>query len=132
MQTMYNMNEYDALLKQLCLNTIPNHYIILKFLKGCGYSEILIIPKYSNISDLLQLAVVQFGEWMHNTIYYVNSQNVKTYINQLPKDMLVSDLLRNLKWAYAIDECIHNVHILWYGECECYMYSQCEKCGNCV
>ncbi len=126
------INEYNELLKQLCLQTIPNNYIILKFLKGCGYSEILIIPKYSNIGDLLQLALVQFGEWMLDTIYYLNNENEKIYINQLPRAMLVRDLLRNLKWAYAIDECIHNVHILRYGACECYMDIVCQECGNCV
>ena len=136
MQTHFN--EYDELLKQFVLHTIPNNYIILKFVKGCGYSEILILPKYANIRDLLQLSMVQFGEWIRNTMYYTNNENEKIYIHTLSEDMLIRDLLRNLKWAYSINDCIHNVHMLYYGDCKCVCNCEyeggieCCECGNYV
>jgi len=120
-----NNMEYNELLIQFCRNTLPNHYNIFKFVKGCGYSEILIIQKKSSIKDLLQAFEVQFGTLMVDTIYYVNNENKKIYVTQLPHDMVLNDLIKRLNWAYSIDECIHSVRILHYGLCEC-------ECGTCL
>jgi len=123
MANLYNIGEYDNLLKEFCLHTIPNTYWVLKCIKGCGYSEIVIVPKYYNISELQKLMNIQFGMWMSDTVYYINSNNEKVFIHELPPDMFIKDLLRNLQWAYYVNECVHNVHILYYGKCEC-------ECGN--
>lgn len=118
-------NEYNELLTQFCMNTLPNNYIIFKFLKGCGYSEILIIPKQSTIRELLQVFSNQFGTLMVDTIYYITNENTKIYLTQLPHDMLLRNLVKQLEWAYSLDECIHSVRILRYGLCEC-------ECGTCL
>lgn len=128
MNKVSNISDYDKLLTDFCIHTIPNTYLTLKFIKGCGYSEILIVPKYYNIQDLIKLMVLQFGGWMVDTVYYMNMNQERIYIHELPGDMLIKDLLRNLKWAYSVDACIHNVHILYYGKCECESTNQCAEC----
>jgi len=130
MNQPYSINEYDQLLTDFCLRTIPNTYFGLKLIKGCGYSEILIAPKYYTIRDLLKLISAQFGSWTDNTVYYMDVNNKKVYINELSHHTPIRDLIRNLKWAYSVDSCIHNVHILYYGKCECALDNQCDECVN--
>ena len=128
MNQSYRIPEYEQLLSEFCVRIIPNTYYILKFMKGCGYSEIVIVPKYYTITDLVKLLREQFGTWMENTIYYIDVNNQPVFIHKLQQDMRIKDLIRNLKWAYPIDECIHNVHILYYGQCSCTCIEQCGEC----
>ena len=128
MNQSYSITDYDHLLNEFCLRTIPNTYFVLKLIKGCGYSEILIAPKYYTICDLLKLINVQFGSWMDNTVFYIDVNNTKVFIHELSPNMLIRDLIRNLNWAYTVDACIHNVHILYYGKCECNVDNQCGEC----
>lgn len=126
-------DEYEFLVKEFCLRTIQNTYYVLKLVKGCGYSEILIVPKYYQVHDLLKLIVSQFGTWMISTVYFINKNNEKIFINNLPPDMLVKDLWYNLKWAYSVEDCIHNVRLLYYGTCGCgcgcIENKQCDECA---
>jgi hypothetical protein len=122
-------SQYNDLINEFFLHTIPNTYFILKFIKACGYAEILMVPKYYNIAELQKLITIQFGKWMSDTVYYINDDtNEKIFIHELQSDILIIDLLRKLKWAYNIDECIHNVHILYYGTCECNCSINCAEC----
>ena len=117
--------EYNQLLLQsFCTQTIPNVYIIFKLTKCCGYSEVVILPKYSNMVDMNTLLVHQFGNIMHNKTYYYNPvlPDEKIYLHTLPDTLRISQFIRRLSWAYEINESSHSVFQLYYD-------SDCIECS---
>ena len=93
--------------------------------KCCGYSELIILPKYSKISDLLQLLELQMGLNIHNKTYFYDTKSdvdmhEKIYINTISHETPLSVVVKKLRFAYNVNECNHSVYQLYYDSgCEC-------------
>ena len=85
--------------------------------KCCGYSAIVLIPKYSCLSDLCSMINMQFGPYTFSKTYYVNN-NVKTYLYTLPGHITIRQLLSQLTLSYSVDQCQWCVYQLYY-DTEC-------------
>ena len=85
--------------------------------KCCGYSAIVLVPKYACLSDLCLMINMQFGQYTFNKTYY-SKDNVKTYLYTLHGDIPIRQLLPHLPLSYSVDDCQWCVYQLHY-DTEC-------------
>ena len=96
-----------------CNQTIHNCYYIIRMSKCCGYSAIVIVPKYATIYDLANIIELQFGPGTFAKTYFTHD-NMKVYMGTLPIYELIKDLTRRLTMSYTLDECAFSVYQMYY------------------
>jgi hypothetical protein len=110
-------SSYDRLVTNFCNQTIHNCYYILRMSKCCGYSAIVISPKYSCLRDLGQMIDLQFGPYTFGKTFYIKD-GVKTYLYTIHAEVLVRQLVSQLSQSYTVDDCRWSVYQLYYdSEC---------------
>lgn len=110
-------NEYIHLVNNFCNQTIHNCYYIIRMSKCCGYSAIVIVPKYSNIKDLCDMIDIQFGPNTFNKTYFILNGNY-IYLDTISPMVYISQFISQLKMAYTLEECPWSVYQLYYhSEC---------------
>ena len=129
--------------------TIPDNNILFKVTKTCGYSQLVVVPKYSindtddivnaDLRTLYYQIGVQMGDWAIDKVYFYTKREIytdklcipgdKVYIEQIYTMSsvnqswavpLASVALQEFTTAYSVDECKYTVYQLYIDSpCEC-------------
>lgn len=113
-------------------NTIPNYNLLFRITKGCGYSQLVTVPRNSTymytqppLVSLLEQINLQMGECTRGKVFYYPkitdnaSFNPHRFIhNEDLLQPLSTFALNNLQTAYSVDDCKYTVYQL-YLESNC-------------
>lgn len=113
-------NSYKGIVTSFCSQTIPNWYYLFRITKCCGFSCLVIVPKYSTLADLKKTINLQIGTHYNTTYYISKNDNNPVYLSTLENTLVLGEYLQNIPMAYSIDECPLSVYQLYYdSECGC-------------
>jgi hypothetical protein len=121
--------------------TVPDHNMLFRVTKSCGYSQLVVVSKYdinklgSHVALLQHQIGLQMGDWARDKVYFYAKTDTpfpsaeKTYVwqiyhpdiyrNDIPEE-LPEFALRVLPTAYTTKECRYTVYQLYIDTpCEC-------------
>jgi hypothetical protein len=121
--------------------TVPDHNLLFRVTKSCGYSQLVVVSKYdiskfgSHIALLQHQIGLHMGNWARDKVYFYAKTDTpfpsaeKTYVwqiyhpdiyrNDIP-DKLPEFARHVLPTAYTVDECRYPVYQLYIDSpCEC-------------
>ena len=124
-----NLHKYNFVMNQF-VRTIPDNYYMFVITKCCGFQELVIVLKTSNVGDLQRTLIGSVGSVLYKHIYFKNKNNndpdERFHLNNTNTNtlQLVSDFIKNLTLVYTIDECPYPIYQLYYDyECCCHQYN---------
>jgi hypothetical protein len=113
-------NTYDGIVTRFCNETLNNWYYLFKITKCCGYSCLVIVPKYSLLEDLEKILELQLGKNTFINTFYISKINSKIYFRSMYRMTNIRELLQYIPLSYSVDECNKCVYQLYYdSECIC-------------
>ena len=113
-------SSYEGIVKAFCKESIPNWYYLFRITKCCGYSSLVIVPKYSTVSDLKKIINLQHGPNVFLRIFFISTEPANIYLHTMHNTTPIRDLIRDIPVAYGVDECPLSVYQLYYEfECIC-------------
>jgi hypothetical protein len=114
------MNTYEDIVSRFSTETLPNWYYLFKTTKCCGYSSLVIVPKYSMLHDLEKIFDLQMGDNTFINTFYISKDNKKVYFRSMSRMTNISKILPDITIAYDVNECNICVYQLYYdSECIC-------------